>query len=254
MVEQREPQKETADLLIGRNPVLEALKAEHPISRILIAKGARSGTLTALTATARERGIPVQFVERERLAWLAGPGNQGVVAYAAAKEYAELEDLLARAKASGETPLIVAVDSLEDPHNLGSILRTADAVGAHGVVIPKHRNVGLTSTVAKTSAGAIEYVPVARVSNLVQALTELKGAGLWVVGADQSAAEEFTAANLKGPLAVVVGGEGQGLSRLVRERCDFLVRLPMKGKVNSLNAGVAAAVLLYEIMRQRAGS
>lgn len=245
--------KESPDLLAGRNPVFEALRAGHPITRLLVAKGARSGALVALLAAAREKGIPVQQVDRERLEWLAGPGHQGVVAYAAAKEYAELDDLLVRARERGEDPLVVLVDSLEDPHNLGSILRTADAVGAHGVVIPKHRNVGLTTTVAKTSAGAIEHVPVARVSNLVQALAELKAAGLWVVGADQSAELEFTKARLRGPLAMVIGGEGAGLSRLVRERCDFLVRLPMRGRVNSLNAGVAAAVLLYEIVRQRAG-
>lgn len=210
--------------------------------------------LTTVLAKAREKGIPVQQVDRERLEWLAGPGHQGVVAYAAAKEYVELEDLLERAKASGEAPLIIVADSLEDPHNLGSILRTADAAGAHGVVIAKHRTVGLTSTVAKTSAGAVEYVPVARVSNLVQALGQLKEAGLWVVGADQGAEQEFTGARLTGPLAVVIGGEGAGLSRLVKERCDFLVRLPMHGRVNSLNAGVATAVLLYEVLRQRAHS
>ncbi|MGE5554043.1 MAG: 23S rRNA (guanosine(2251)-2'-O)-methyltransferase RlmB [Betaproteobacteria bacterium] len=238
---------------MGRNPVLEAMRAGHPITRLLVAKGGRSGTLLAIMAGAREKGIPVQLVERERLERLAGPGHQGVVAYAAAKEYVELDDLLRRAGESGEEPLVIVVDSLEDPHNLGSILRTADAVGAHGVVIPKHRNVGLTATVAKTSAGAVEYVPVARVTNLVNALARLKEAGLWVVGADQDAEQEFTEAHLSGPLAVVVGGEGKGLSRLVRERCDFLVRLPMRGKVNSLNAGVAAAVLLYEVMRQRAG-
>lgn len=241
-------------MLIGRNPVLEALRAGHPLTRLLVARGVRSGALLSLLTTARERGIPVQQVERERLEWIAGPGHQGIVAYAAAKEYAELDDLLAAARERGEDPLIVLVDSLEDPHNLGSILRTADAVGAHGVVVPKHRNVGLTATVAKTSAGAVEYVPVARVGNLVQALAELKAAGLWVVGADQDAGEEFTQARLTGPLAVVVGGEGKGLSRLVREKCDFLVRLPMRGQVNSLNAGVAAAVLLYEILRQRTGS
>lgn len=239
--------------MIGRNPVLEALRSDRPISRLLVAKGGRSGALVALLASAREKGIPVQQVERERLEWLAGPGHQGVVAYAAAKEYAGLDDLLGLARERGEDPLIVVVDSLEDPHNLGSILRTADAAGAHGVVIAKHRNVGLTSTVAKTSAGAIEYVPVARVGNLAQALADLKQAGVWVVGADQDAEQEYTAAGLKGPLAIVIGGEGTGLSRLVKERCDFLVRLPMRGQVNSLNAGVAAAVLLYEIVRQRAG-
>jgi 23S rRNA (guanosine2251-2'-O)-methyltransferase len=234
--------------------VLEALRAGRPITRLLVAKGGRSGTLLALVAAAREKGIPVQQVERERLEWLAGPGHQGVVAYAAAKEYAELDDLLRRAAESGEPPLVVVADSLEDPHNLGSILRTADATGVHGVVIPKHRNVGLTATVAKTSAGAVEYVPVARVTNLVQALAELKAAGLWVVGADQDEGLEYTAVRLDGPLAVVVGGEGKGLSRLVRERCDFLARLPMRGQVKSLNAGVAAAVLLYEVRRQRAVS
>ncbi|MDI6870796.1 MAG: 23S rRNA (guanosine(2251)-2'-O)-methyltransferase RlmB [Bacillota bacterium] len=230
------------------------MRAGHPITRLLVAKGGRSGALLALVAAAREKGVPVQEVERKRLEWLAGPGHQGVVAYAAAKEYVELDDLLGRARNSGEEPLLIAVDTLEDPHNLGSILRTADAVGAHGVIIPRHRNVGLTATVAKTSAGAVEYVPVARVGNLVQALEALKAAGLWVVGADQSAEQEFTRARLTGPLAVVIGGEGTGLSRLVRERCDFLVRLPMRGRVNSLNAGVAAAVLLYEIVRQRAAS
>jgi 23S rRNA (guanosine2251-2'-O)-methyltransferase len=231
--------------------VLEALKAGHPLTRILVARGGRSGTIPSLLAMARELGVPVQEVDRERLDQVAGPGHQGIAAFAAAKEYVELDDLLEAAKAKGEEPLVVVLDSLEDPHNLGSILRTADAVGAHGVVIPKHRTVGLTTTVAKTSAGAVEYVPVARVSNLVQALEQLKEAGLWVVGADQEAEEDYTSARLSGPLAVVVGGEGKGLSRLSKEKCDFLVRLPMRGHINSLNAGVAAAILLYEVTRQR---
>jgi 23S rRNA (guanosine2251-2'-O)-methyltransferase len=201
---------------------------------------------------ARARGIPVQEVTRERIDQLAaGLNHQGILAWGAARDYVELDELVSVARASSEEPLIVLLDGLEDPHNLGSILRSADAAGVHGVVIPKHRAVGLTSAVARTTAGAVEHLPVARVTNLVRAIEELKSAGLWVVGADQDAQEVYYSARLTGPLAMVIGGEGKGLSRLVRESCDFLVRLPMQGKVNSLNAGVAAALLMYEVRRQR---
>ncbi|WP_037350534.1 23S rRNA (guanosine(2251)-2'-O)-methyltransferase RlmB [Anaeroarcus burkinensis] len=240
------------DVIAGRNSVGEALKSGRPLNKLLIAKGERQGSLRELAGMAKDKGILVQEVEPQRLAQLApGQRHQGVVAMASPVEYAEVEDILAAAEAKGEAPLIVVLDELEDPHNLGAVLRSVDAAGAHGVIIPKRRSCPLSTTVAKTSAGAVEYVPVARVANLAQTLDKLKKAGVWVAGCDMDGTENYFEASLKGPLALVIGGEGRGLGRLVKEHCDFLVRIPMQGHVNSLNASVACSLVLYEAVRQR---
>lgn len=236
----------------GRIPVLEALRAGREINKLLVAKGSKEGSIREVLGVARQAGIIIQEVERERLDTLAeGRNHQGVIAMAAAHRYADLDEILERAATSGEDPLVLVLDGIEDPQNLGSILRTADAAGAHGVIIPERRAVGLTETVAKVSAGAVEYVPVARVTNIARTLDELKEKGFWVVGTHQEARELYHEARLTGPLAVVIGNEGKGMGRLVAEKCDFTVRLPMKGHVSSLNAGVAGAILVYEIRRQR---
>ena len=240
------------DVIAGRNSVGEALKSGRPLNKLLIAKGERQGSLRELAGIAKDKGILVQEVEPQRLAQLApGQRHQGVVAMASPVEYAEVEDILAAAEAKGEAPLRVVLDELEDPHNLGAVLRSVDAAGAHGVIIPKRRSCPLSTTVAKTSAGAVEYVPVARVANLAQTLDKLKKAGVWVAGCDMDGTENYFEASLKGPLALVIGGEGRGLGRLVKEHCDFLVRIPMQGHVNSLNASVACSLVLYEAVRQR---
>ncbi|OUN00714.1 MAG: 23S rRNA (guanosine(2251)-2'-O)-methyltransferase RlmB [Firmicutes bacterium ZCTH02-B6] len=242
-------------LIAGRNPVREALLAGRPVERLLVAHGAGGAPLADIVRLAAERGIAVQYVDRRRLDRLAeGQVHQGVVAVAAPKAYVPVEEILARAAARGEPPLVLLLDEVQDPHNLGSLLRSADGAGAHGVVVPKRRSAGLTMTVARTSAGAVEYVPVAQVSNLVHTIRTLKERGLWVVGADMAGEQDLWDADLTGPLAVVVGGEDKGLGRLVREACDFLVRIPMRGRVNSLNAGVAGALVLFEIARQRRGA
>ena len=236
----------------GRNPVLEALKAGREINKLLVAKGAREGSILQIIGVARDAGVIIQEVDRTKLDQLAeGRNHQGVIAMVAAHTYAEVDDIFAAAQAKGEDPLILVLDGIEDPQNLGSLLRTVDAVGAHGVIIPERRAVGLTETVAKVSAGAIEYVPVARVVNITRTLEELKARGVWVVGTDQDARELYHQARLTGPLAVVIGSEGKGIGRLISEHCDFLVRLPMLGHVTSLNAAVAGAILVYEIRRQR---
>lgn len=236
----------------GRNPVLEALRAGREINKLLVAKGAREGSIREVVAVARAAGVIIQEVDRERLDALAqGRNHQGVIAMAAAHRYYDLDEILERAAASGQDPLLLVLDSIEDPQNLGSLLRTADAAGVHGVIIPERRAVGLTETVAKVSAGAVEYVPVARVTNIARTLDELKEKGFWVAGTDQDAKELYYEARLTGPLVVVIGSEGKGMGRLVAEKCDFNVRLPMLGHVTSLNAAVAGAILIYEIRRQR---
>lgn len=238
--------------LEGRNPVLEALRAGRAINKLLIAKGSQEGSIRQIIALAKEAGIIVQEQDRSRLDALAeGRAHQGVIALVAAHRYFEVEEIVARAKEKGEDPLVLILDGIEDPQNLGSLLRTADAVGAHGIIIPERRAVGLTETVAKVSAGAVEYVPVARVTNTARTIDELKEQGFWVVGTHQDAKELYYQARLTGPLAVVIGSEGKGIGRLVAEKCDFMVRLPMLGNVTSLNAAVAGAILLYEIRRQR---
>lgn len=238
-------------VLIGRNPVREALKAGRPLNKILLFAGMPPGPAGEIKNLARRRGIPVQRVERDVLDRTAeGANHQGVVAFSAMKEYVHVEDLLDTGSET-DPPLLVLLDEINDPRNLGAILRCADAVGASGVIIPGWRSASLTPAAAKASAGAVEYVPVARVTNLPRTIDYLKEQGLWVVGADAAAEKVYWDVDLKGPLALVIGGESKGLGRLVREKCDFLVRLPMAGRVGSLNAAVAAAVLLYEVLRQR---
>lgn len=236
----------------GKNPVLEALQAGRPLSKILFAQGLKQNSVKQIISLARERQIPYQFVAREKLSSLVeGHIHQGVVAQTGVKEYVDWEEILTAAIKKGEDPFIVLLDGLEDPRNLGAILRSADAVGAHGIIIPKHRSVSLTNTVSRASAGAVEYVPVARVPNLPLVMDKLKEKGCWIVGTDSQAEQKYFAADLKGPLAVVLGSEGQGMGELVRKKCDFLVNIPMLGHVNSLNVSVAGALLFYEIIRQR---
>ncbi len=240
------------DILLGRNAVREALKSGRSINRILIADSAHGGSMPEILTLAKERRIIIQNVTNEKLEQIcAGQRHQGIAAYAAPVDYVELDDILKIAKERGEDPFLILLDELEDPHNLGAILRTADAVGAHGVLIPKHRSCPLSSVVAKTSAGALEYVPVARIGNVVQTLEELKKQGLWVAGADMDGEQTYYEANLTGPLVLVIGNEGFGISRLTKITCDFMVKIPMRGKVNSLNASNAAAILAYEVLKQR---
>ena len=238
------------DLIAGKNPVLEALRAGRPINKILLAKGTETNQEIINIATAK--GIPIQWVERQLIEQkIETKAHQGVLAMASPIGYVDIDDILEIAKKRQEDPFLLLLDHLEDPHNLGAILRTAEAAGVHGVIIPKRRGVSVNSTVAKTSAGAVEYVPIARVANLVQTMEKLKQAGCWIVGTDQDAQEDHYKADLKGPLVVVVGSEGKGIGRLVKENCDFTVRIPMTGKLNSLNASVAASIIMYEVYRQR---
>lgn len=229
----------------------EALRSGRPINKIFMSPNTTPRLAGEIRALAKERGVPVQTVEQHRLDRLAeGANHQGLAAVMASKEYVEVEDLLGN-RADGQPPLLVILDEINDPRNLGAILRTADAAGVNGVIVPRRRSAALTPAAAKTSAGAIEYVPVARVTNLARTIDYLKDCGLWVVGAHGQAEEIYWDVDLTGPLAVVIGGEDKGLGRLVRNKCDFLVRLPMAGRVGSLNASVAAALLLYEVLRQR---
>lgn len=243
---------DNAEFIAGKNPVLEALQAGRPLSKILLAQGLKQSSVKEIMSLARTRQIPYQFVARERLDFLV-PGNihQGIVAQAGAKEYVDWEEIVEKALQKGTDPFLVLLDGLEDPRNLGAILRTAEAVGVDGVIIPKHRSVSLTAAVARSSAGAVEYVPVARVPNLPLIMDRLKEKGYWIVGTDSQAEQKYFEADLKGPLAVVLGSEGKGLGKLVKEKCDFLVSIPMLGQVNSLNVSVAGALLFYEIIRQR---
>ena len=241
-----EPRELPDDVLVGRNAVTEALKSGRGINKLWIASGDREGSVSEIAALAKERGIVVQYVERAKIEALAGGHrHQGVLAYVAPVPYAELDDILKAAEEKGEAPF------LEDPHNLGALLRTADATGVHGILIPKRRSVSLNATVAKTSAGAVEYVPVARIGNIAQTLKKLKEKGFWVAGADMDGEKAYYEADLTGPLVLVVGSEGRGMSRLTKEACDFIVSMPMVGRINSLNASVAGSILMYESMRQR---
>ena len=245
-----EREAENTGLIIGRNPVMEAIKAGRTINKIEMQKDGE-GSIKKIASLAREKGIQIQYVDKIVLDKLVpGRPHQGIAAFMAAHDYVEVDDILKAAADKGEDPLIVILDGLEDPHNLGAVLRSADGSGAHGVIIPSRRAVALTETVAKASAGAIEYVPVAKVSNLVQTIEYLKEKGLWIASVDMDGVN-YSEANLSGPLALVVGGEGSGVSRLTREKSDFIVSIPMKGKVNSLNASNAAAIMLYEAVRQR---
>ncbi|SDW89199.1 23S rRNA (guanosine2251-2'-O)-methyltransferase [Marininema mesophilum] len=240
--------------VIGRQAVKETLKAGRDMEKLLVAEGASKGSLAALLVEAKKGGVLVQEVPRKKLDQVAeGENHQGVAALVAAYEYATVDDLFRRAEEKGEDPFFLILDGIEDPHNLGSILRTADASGVHGVIIPKRRAVGLTQIVSKTSAGAVEHVPVARVTNLNRTAEELKERGMWLVGSAADAYDRYDGVDYALPLAFVIGNEGKGISRLLRERCDFLVNLPMKGQVSSLNASVAAALFMYEVLRKREG-
>lgn len=240
------------EFIAGKNPIIEALRSGHPIHKIWIAEGSQKGQMTKVLQIAKEKNILVQTAPKKKLASLLGNENhQGIVASVAAYEYAEIEDIFERAAEKNEQPFFLVLDELEDPHNLGSILRTADACGAHGVIIPKRRAVGLTQTVAKASTGAIEYVPVVRVTNISRTMDELKKQGVWFAGTDASAKEDYRSAAFDMPLGLVIGSEGKGMSRLVKEKCDFLIYIPMVGSVTSLNASVAASLLMYEVYRKR---
>ncbi|SHO47198.1 23S rRNA (guanosine(2251)-2'-O)-methyltransferase RlmB [Anaerocolumna xylanovorans] len=235
----------------GRNAVLEAFRSGKTIDRLFILDGCQDGPIKSILREAKKGDTIINFVKKERLDQLSETGkHQGVMAYAAAYEYAEVEDILKAAEEKGEPPFIILLDGIEDPHNLGAILRTANQAGAHGVIIPKRRATGLTATVAKTSAGAINYIPVAKVTNLSVTIEELKEKGLWFVCADMEG-DVMYKLNLKGPIGLVIGSEGEGVGRLIKEKCDYMAKIPMFGNIDSLNASVAMGVLSYEIVRQR---
>ena len=249
----RPPQEAQSDGLIeGRNAVIEALRAGTAIDKIYIARGETDATLGHIASTARNKGIVVTEADRRKLDGMSRTkSHQGVIAVAAVREYASVDDILSAARDRGEPPLIVVCDELSDPHNLGAVIRTAECAGAHGVIIPKRRSAGLTAVVAKTSAGAVSYLPVARVPNIPSLLKDLQKRGLWIFGTAAGGTTALYDADLRSPAAIVIGSEGDGMGRLVREGCDFLVSIPMKGRISSLNASAAAAILLYEALRQR---
>lgn len=237
----------------GRNAVIEAYRAGRPIDKLFILDGCQDGPILTIKREAKAKQTPVKFVTKERLDQLSEAGkHQGVIAYAAAYEYATVEEILDNARQKGEAPFLFLLDNIEDPHNLGAIIRTANLAGAHGVIVPKNRAAGLTAVVAKTSAGALNFTPVARVTNLAKTIEELKKEGIWFVCADMGGTTMYDL-NLKGPIGLVIGNEGEGVGRLVKEKCDMIASIPMKGDIDSLNASVAAGVLAYEIVRQRLG-
>lgn len=254
MKEMNENYEESKSLVIeGRNAVLEALRSGKPMDKLYVLDGCQDGPIRTIVREAKKHDVILQFVTKEHLNQLSETGkHQGVIAHAAAYEYAQVEDMLELAKSRGEDPFIFLLDNIEDPHNLGAIIRTANLAGAHGVIIPKRRAVGLTATVARTSAGALNYTPVARVTNLKKTVEDLKKQGLWFVCADMDGTVMYDL-DLKGPIGLVIGNEGEGVSRLMKENCDFVAGIPMKGDIDSLNASVAAGVLAYEIVRQRLG-
>ncbi|MDD3414455.1 MAG: 23S rRNA (guanosine(2251)-2'-O)-methyltransferase RlmB [Lachnospiraceae bacterium] len=235
----------------GRNAVIEAFRSGKPIDKLFILDGCQDGPMQTIKREARKQDALVRYVDKERLDQISETGkHQGVIAYCAAYEYSEMEDIFALAEKKGEPPFVFILDNIEDPHNLGAIIRTANQAGAHGIIIPKNRAVGLTATVAKTSAGALNYTPVVKVTNLAKTIEELKERGLWFVCADMDG-EVMYRLNLTGPIGLVIGSEGEGVGRLVKEKCDYIASIPMKGDIDSLNASVAAGVLAYEIVRQR---
>ena len=249
----RETEDAPENMLEGRNAVTEALSAGRTIDKLFVADGDTDKALARICAMAKQAGAVVVPTDRRKLDLMSATGaHQGVIAMVAAHAYASIDDILQKAADAGEPPLIVICDELSDPHNLGAIIRTAECAGAHGVIIPKRRSVGLTAVVGKASAGALEYLPVARVANIAAAIDTLKKAGVWVCGTAAEGDTSLYRADLKGPAAIVIGNEGQGMSRLVSERCDFKVSIPMKGSISSLNASAAAAIMLYEAVRQRA--
>ena len=241
-------------IIEGRNPVIEAIKNDREIDKIMIANGAKEGSIKKIVAMAKEKNLIIQYVDRNKLDEIStSHSHQGVIANVSEYRYFELDELIQNAKDKGEDPFFIILDEITDPHNLGSIIRTADAVGAHGVIIPKRRSVHITPTVAKASAGAVEYVPVCKVTNMVNTIKTLKEHGLWIAAADMDG-QTFYEQNLTGPIGLVIGSEGFGISRLVKKNCDFIVKMPMVGNVTSLNASVAGSILLYEIFKQRIGS
>ena len=240
------------NIIVGRNPVTEALRSGREIDKLMVSS--EEGSMKKILALAKERRIPVMKVEKSAIDRIAeGKAHQGVAAYVSAYAYAELDDIFRIAEERGEDPFVIILDNLEDPHNLGAIMRTAECAGAHGIIIPKRRAWGLTEVVAKASAGAIEYMPCVKVTNIAQAIEELKERGIWVAACDMGG-QEYYKADLKGKLAVVIGSEGSGISRLVKEKCDFVVSMPMVGRITSLNASNAAAVIIYEVRKQRDGN
>ena len=251
MIESEDKMGYTEFTIEGRNAVIEAFRAGKPIDKIFILDGCQDGPVSTIKREAKKKDVMIKYVTKERLDQISETGkHQGVIAYAAAYEYADLEDIFDKAREKGEEPFVVILDNIEDPHNLGAIIRTANLAGAHGVIIPKNRAAGLTATVARTSAGALNFTPVVKVTNISKTIQELKDRGLWFVCADMGGTEMYKL-NLKGPIGLVIGNEGDGVSRLVRENCDMIASIPMKGDIDSLNASVAAGVLAYEIVRQR---
>lgn len=241
------------DIIVGRNCVKEALNSGRAVESLLVARGSKGGATGVLVTMAKDRGIPVKEVDSKKLDYMCGGAvHQGVAAMASIKEYATLDDIFADARQKGEQPFIIVLDEIEDPHNLGAIIRTAECTGAHGIIIPKRRSAGLGYTVGKSSAGAVEYVNVVRVTNIPNVIDELKERGVWVFGADMEGSDPAKT-DLKGAVALVIGNEGKGIGRLVRSKCDGILSLPMKGRINSLNASVAAGVLMYDVLRQREG-
>ncbi|WP_284140995.1 MULTISPECIES: 23S rRNA (guanosine(2251)-2'-O)-methyltransferase RlmB [unclassified Virgibacillus] len=239
------------EMIIGKNPVMEALRSGRSVNKVFVSEQLNANVQGKIQALGKAAGTIVQRVPKTKLDQLSDGNHQGVIAYVASYQYASLEDLFERANSRKEAPFFIILDELEDPHNLGSILRTADAVGAHGVIIPKRRSVGLTATVAKTAAGAMEHIPVVRVTNIANTVEELKQRNVWVVGTAADGTEDYRSLDGTLPIAVVIGNEGKGISRLVKQKCDWTVSLPMKGNVSSLNASVACSLLLYEVFRKR---
>jgi 23S rRNA (guanosine2251-2'-O)-methyltransferase len=240
------------EYIAGKHSILEALRSGRTVNKIWIAEQAKKHQTVEIVAEGKKAGVIIQFVDKRKLDQMVPDiQHQGVVAQIAAHAYADIEDIFAQAEKENTPPFILVLDEIEDPHNLGSMLRTADCAGVHGIIIPKRRSVGLTATVSKISAGAVEYVPVAKVSNIAQTLEQLKERGVWIVGADVAGKQTIYQSDFTMPLAIVIGNEGKGIGRLIKEKCDFLVKLPMAGRINSLNASVAAALFMYEVVRQR---
>lgn len=240
-----------SDVIAGRNPVSEAIRSNRPIDKILVARGEKSGAVVGILAKAKDKQIPIKEVDKTKLDYISGNAtHQGIIAFAAVKDYCTVEEIFEYAQSRNEAPFIMVLDELEDPHNLGAIIRTAECAGVHGVIVPKRRSASLSYTVGKASAGAIEYMRVARVTNIAKLIDELKEKNVWVYGADMNGTD-YTKCDFSGACAIVIGNEGKGISRLVREKCDVIVSLPMKGKINSLNASVAAGILMYSAMKNR---
>jgi len=240
------------DIIEGRNPIMEALRSGRPIDKIIVQSGEKHGSIIKILKMAKEQRIAVSYADKAKIDKIASTGaHQGIVAYVAAKEYVSVKDIIASASEKGEKPFVVICDEITDPHNLGSIIRTSNAAGAHGVVISKHNAVGLNAVVTKTSAGAVEFTPVAKVSSIAQTVEELKKENIWVIGADMNGEQTIYEYDFSGGVAIVIGNEGKGISRLVKERCDSMVKIPMLGQISSLNASVAGALMIYEVVRAR---